>query len=791
MSTKTVLGLICMSTVLNASGASLADYASAAGNALLDSSKVVDLDEVIIVSQPKENFRLRHMPVGSNVFTSTEMQRLDINDISRLSAYVPSLAVPAYGSRLTSTMYVRGLGSRSGNPAMGVYVDNVPLVNKTTFNRHFYQLDRIDVIRGAQGTLYGMNTEGGIMRIYTKNPMNYQGTDIKLGIGTGLYSNAEIAQYHRPTDKFAFSTAFFYNGQKGFFKNTNLGERADLSNEAGGRLRMVYAPTSKLTFDFGTEYQYVNQNAFAYGEYDNLTGNFSDPATTLTNGYKRQMVNGGLTISYHTPRFLLSSTTGYQFLSDLMLMDQDYLPADYMRLEQMQKMNAITQEITLRTTDAGCWRHTSGAFFSNEWLGTEAPVYFGEDMNSMIISNFTAMGMKPNMLKYMTITDNYVPGKFKTPVLNAGVFHESNISFFNRLTATVGLRYDYQRVKIDYNTRALFALTMAMPDRPAMGGQYVSALSNSSAKSYHQLLPKIALTYRFDNNGNNVYALVSKGFRAGGYNLQMFSDIFQTELQAQGKNLMALAKGDYNVPHTDRDYNNINNTIAYEPETSWNYEAGAHLNLFGGKVHADMAAFLMHISNQQLSVMAGDYGYGRMMVNAGRSRSVGAEVSLRGKAAADRFSWAATYGFVNSTFRKYTDNVTVYTQEGNTDDVEKNYRGNKVPFVPEHTFSAVADYRFDLDAASIIKSITLGADVTGNGNIYWDVDNKYTQDVYAQLGAHVSLDFGKATVNLWGRNITNTRYNVFLINSSVDRTLRSFAQRGNPKQYGIDLSVHL
>ncbi len=782
-------------------GVSLAANATAVGDAIVgtqatepDTSRVVDLDEVVVVAQPKESATLRRQPLSSTVFTANSLERLNIRDLGQLSYHVPSFVVPSYGSRYTSSFYVRGIGSRSGDPAVGVYVDNVPLVNKSAYNRHFYQLDRIDILRGPQGTLYGINTEGGVVRIYTKNPMAYQGSDIRMGIGTGLYSNIEAAHYHRPSDRFAFSSAVFYSGLGGFFNNTNLGKKADLTNEAGGRMRFMFKPTERFTADLTADYQYVNQNAFPYGEYK-ADGTFANPSTTIMNGYKRQMVTAGLNLSYAAPRLLISSSTSYQYLKDLMQMDQDYLPADYMRLEQRQKMNAITQEVSLRSRNLSAWQHASGVFFSYQWLRTTAPVYFGDAMNSQIKAAMLGSMMNNNripqtvkdMLTGSTFADNYVPGEFSTPALNFGLYHETNLKLTSRLTATIGLRYDYQRTEIDYDTYSqfLFSYQLSMHGQTvAKSSRFSSALLGSDHKGYSQLLPKLALMYRL-NGGNNIYATVSKGFRAGGYNLQMFADIFKTEQSALGSSLMQLAQGDYTLEHTEADYDNVNRTISYEPEVSWNYEAGAHLNLFQGRVQMDLAAFYMRITNQQLSILAGNYGYGRMMVNAGRSGSLGVELALRGKAFADRLSWAATYSFTRSTFRDYTDSIRI---DGNYE--AQSYRGKRVPFVPMHTFSAMADYRFDLSRCKTLRSVTFGANIAGNGNTYWDSENIYSQKLYAILGAHVALDFGAVSVDLWGRNLTDTKYNTFLINSSADGTARSFAQRGNPIQAGIDVSLH-
>ena len=125
-----------------------------------DSSRVVDLDEVVVVSQSKEYTKLRQQPLSSSVLTNNEISLLGVRDLREVSDFVPSFVMPAYGSRYTSSIYVRGIGSRVNSPSMGIYVDDIPLMSKSAFNSHLWQLDRVDVLRGAQGTLYGMNTEG-------------------------------------------------------------------------------------------------------------------------------------------------------------------------------------------------------------------------------------------------------------------------------------------------------------------------------------------------------------------------------------------------------------------------------------------------------------------------------------------------------------------------------------------------------------------------------------------------------------------------------------------------------
>jgi outer membrane receptor protein involved in Fe transport len=355
-----------------------------------------------------------------------------------------------------------------------------------------------------------------------------------------------------------------------------------------------------------------------------------------------------------------------------------------------------------------------------------------------------------------------VPESFHTPQLNLAAFHESNFLLSDRLKFTLGLRLNMDKVKISYDALAYMNMTGGTAERQATY-HLTSHVTDSRSKTFTQLLPKFGLTYSFNEQLGNVYAIVSKGYRAGGFNIQMFSDILQTDLNAHQQDAM---RGDYDVEHTAQDYNNIEETIAYKPEESWNYEVGTHLNLFDGLLRADLSIYYMQIRNQQLSIMEPNSNYGRMMVNAGKSHSCGMEAALHGNAFNKALDWSATYAFTNAKFDEYD-----------------NYKGKYVPFVPKHTFSALADWH--------IKKLTIGANVSGQGKIWWDEANTYYQKFYALLGAHADYDFGFMVVSLWGRNLTNTKYNTFAIQSAAAGSTRYFAQRANPIQFGLDVRLKL
>lgn len=765
-----------------------------------DSSKVFDIDEVVVVSQPKENFRLRQQSLSSTSVGGFQIQKLGTRDLRELSSYIPNFVMPNYGSRLSCAMYVRGIGSRVNSPAVGIYLDGIPVLSKSAFNLHHYQTSRIDVLRGPQATLYGQNTEGGLVRIYSRNPFEYEGTDLKLGYGSRYYRNVELAHYHRINDHLAFTVAAFNDAQKGFFRNTNTGSRADKYNEAGGKIVLKAKLNRGWNVDLLANYQYVDQNGFPYGKLDLETGKAALPSTTFDGTYLRHSFISGVTVNHTGADYSFASTTSYQYLKDKMNMDQDYLPTDYMSILQEQLQNSLTQEFTLKSNRAvgGFWNWTAGGFFSYQWLKTNGPVFFNEGMTQPI-GNAIQQQMYNAMLNVMAqkmmekgmpemvakaaaakaiekaggVSMNVnmgAPGLYHTPQWNLGFFHESNFNITDRLTATLGLRYDLMHTAIHYDASAYMQMSANVMGKKAT---YVldSSLDHEVSDDYGQLLPKFGLNLKIDELGSNVYATVSKGYRAGGYNIQMFSDVLQTELNANRNQAM---RGDYHIPHTEEDYQRIDKTIAYKPETSWNYEAGAHLNLFDHMLHIDLSAFYMKVTNQQLSVMAGNYGFGRMMVNAGKSHSCGIEAALRGQLFDGKFDWAMSYGYTRSKFDKYVD--------GEGEDAV-DYKGKYVPYVPQHTMAAMADYR-------LTDWLTLGANVNAQGKTYWDNANTYSQKLYAVLGAHIDLNFKAFNVSFWGRNLTDTNYNTFAVDNSATGTKEYFAQRGNPFQCGVDVRFH-
>ena len=761
-----------------------------------DTLKTIQMDELVITATPKENKDLRDQPLASTRLTQQDLRAKQVTGIKSLTAVVPNLFIPDYGSRLTTAVYIRGIGSRINTPAVGLYVDNIPYIDKSAFDFNHADIERIEVLRGPQSMLYGRNTMGGLIKVYTKSPFTYQGTDIRLGAATYGDCNASLTHYHRISPRFAFSAGGFYDHTGGFFKNSFRGNsRIDRSNSGGGRLHALFLPTEDVKVDMNVNYEHSNQGGYPYyyigkaeGEesYPDLKGKIS---YNDDSGYRRGLLNAGMNIEWHARKLTASFITGYQHLDDRMEMDQDFSPRDIFTLTQQQQSHTLSQEVVLKSTTAGCWQWTTGAFGFYQWLDTQAPVLFKRQGIEEVIednanSAFPSSPQAPQM--HLSVSNETLPisGDFSTPQMSGAVYHQStwNDVLTKGLSVSIGLRLDYEKMWLDYHSASApmhfgFSFQMGPMQMEDNDLQALSALTGKMKRDYLQLLPRFSVEYEW-KRGNNVYATVAKGYRSGGYNIQMFSDLVQSLMRNGMKDALkespvfAPMAGmiDQMMPDVETD---VEASALYKPEYTWSYEAGTRLSLWDGKILADAAVFLMSTRDQQVSQFSAN-GMGRVTRNAGRSRSAGGEASLTAQPTPS-LTINASYGYTHATFRNYR---TI-----GSDGMETDFRGRFVPFIPRHTLHAGAQYVIGLRHERLFERIRVNADYTAAGRIYWTEDNTLKQPFYGTLNARISLEKGLGAIAFWVRNALDKDYASFCFESMGNR----FMQKGKPVQMGVEL----
>ena len=214
-------------------------------------------------------------------------------------------------------------------------------------------------------------------------------------------------------------------------------------------------------------------------------------------------------------------------------------------------------------------------------------------------------------------------------------------------------------------------------------------------------------------------------------------------------------------------------STAYRPEKTWNYELGGKMDLRSGKHRFSGSASVFYIScrDQQITLFPPGKSTGRMMANVGRSRSIGAEASLSYDVGG--FSASASYGYTDARFTKYDD--------GNND-----YSGNRIPYSPEHTANARIGYFFTF-GSDMVRGLSVNADCSAVGRIWWNEANTLIEPVVAQLGADIRVDFKWFDLRFRMDNILNEDHNVFYFKSVGN----SFFQRGKPLRWTAGITIDL
>ena len=194
----------------------------------------------VTVTAIKQSSDMRTQATALTVIGQQEAERNQVLSVKTAADLVPNLFIPDYGSRMTSTVYVRGIGTRIDQPAVGLTIDNVPVMTKENYDFDLTDVARFEVLRGPQNTLYGRNTLGGLMNVYTLSPLNYQGTRAVVeGASHGTW-RVGTSHYRLLKDNLGLSLAAQYNSTRGEFTNQYNGRRCDLERQFNARAKVEW-----------------------------------------------------------------------------------------------------------------------------------------------------------------------------------------------------------------------------------------------------------------------------------------------------------------------------------------------------------------------------------------------------------------------------------------------------------------------------------------------------------------------------------------------------------------------
>jgi iron complex outermembrane recepter protein len=442
-------------------------------------STQVELSEIVITASKNET-KLKELPASVSVIPMKSITANEVTSLSQLGALSPNFVMPEYGSKLTSPVFIRGIGSRINNPSVGLYVDNVPYFEKSAFEFDFYDLERIEILRGPQGTLYGRNSMGGLINIVTRSPLNYQGADLSVSAATYGSYRLRGGIYMKLNDKLGVSLSGNYLHNDGFYENKFLNQKVDNLNSYGLRNKIVYQASSKITIENVASFDNSEQGGYPYALYNVATRTDADVSYNQPSSYDRLMFSDALNFKYSAANWELTNTVSYQYIDDDQKIDQDFTSVSQFFANQLQKQQMLANELIIKSRGNSRYSWLFGAFGFMQ--GSKMDV----DVNSY--------GKKEWYLK-----------TYDADTRGGAFFHQSTLKITENLIITGGFRFDTEISSFHYKYQGTKD-GAELPRKDTIYPDWNDFI----------FLPKLAINYKFSNV--SVYASYTSGYKPGGYN---------------------------------------------------------------------------------------------------------------------------------------------------------------------------------------------------------------------------------------------------------------------------------
>ncbi|MEQ7799965.1 TonB-dependent receptor [Pedobacter sp. ASV1-7] len=654
------------------------------------------LDEVVVTAQ-KSAENIANVPLSITTISANQIEAYGIRNIRDIRTIIPNLYAgnPGDGRNVVS---VRGMVSTSYDPAIATYVDGVNQFGLDTYISDLLDVDRIEVLRGPQGTLYGRNAMGGVINIITKQPNNT--TSGFAGIDAGSFGQQRYTLGLRTPlikDKLFFGATGMYNVQSGIYVNEFTDARFDKFKGIMGSYFLKYLVNDKLSMILNVKHN-ANRNNGAFPLVGSMDAAFENPFKVnqdATTQMVDNLINASFSVNYLTHRIHISSQTAYQsnYRYYKTPIDGDFSALDIVSIKNnfgkdWNKVQVLSQEFKFSSPTAleSRFNWTAGLYGFYQYSPTKQGTHYGEDaglFGSPII-NFTDLAT--HTAKSMGVA----------------TYAQLGYTITTQLSATAGFRYDYEHKKLHGF------------DEIIMDGMQPSTTPDfeSGLKSYHAFSPKVSLKYQ-PLAYSNWFASYNKGFRAGGIN-QTSSESLQF--------------------------------VTYKPENSNSFEIGTKNTFFKERLRVNAAVFYTSVNNAQVPTLILPEAI-TVTKNAGKLRSKGAELEISA-IPVKGLSIDYNLGFTDA---KYTD-----LKLGKEEDV-LNLDNNRQVFTPDYTSMLALQYAYDLSALEDIKLVGR-AEWAATGKQYFDLENKLEQKAYDLFNAKFGISLKKLDFFVWGRNLGNKIY---------------------------------
>jgi len=673
------------------------------------------LNEVIVTAQRREE-PLGKIPIAISAFTSRQVQEFRLWNNKDISGIVPGLyaADPGDGRDVIS---IRGITSTSYDPAVAIYIDGINQFGLDTYIPSLFDIARIEVLRGPQGTLYGRNAMGGVLNIITKQPGNNTDGFVELSAGNHGQQRYSVGlRAPLVKDRLFIGVAGLYDGRNGYYTNDYDNSSYDKQHSITGNYYLKFIPCARWTVDLNVKHR-NNRNHGAFPLVADPTALFAQPFRLDQNATTTMVDNtfqSALVASYKGQTFHFREQTSYQQNHRYYTkpIDGDFSPLDAISIinnygSKWNNIRAVTEDIQFSSADvspsagaprstsippvpsagASPWKWTAGAYWFYQDQPNKQATRYGQDANML--------GVGDSLFSTINTTRNHKWG--------VAVYGQLGYALNKRTNLTAGLRYDYEHQWED-----VLGEYQHDPDPTPM----VIIPDTSGKTSFHTFSPRLALDYRLQAN-STLYLVYSRGFRTGGLT-QLSSDPSQPPL------------------------------VGYRPEYSSNYELGIKNTFLSGSLRLNVDVFYTHINDAQVPTLVLPDAI-TVTKNTGRLNNYGAEIELSATPVRG-LDIVYNAGYTHSKYQ-----TLALSQNGSSVDLA----GKHQLFTPDLTSLLAIQYAH-----------TLGRDLRVfargewrlTGTTYFDLANNIRQTPYSLFSIRCGMDIRKFELSVWGRNLGDKKY---------------------------------
>ncbi|HVN41739.1 MAG TPA: TonB-dependent receptor [Steroidobacteraceae bacterium] len=561
------------------------------------------LEEVTVTAQRREE-QIQQVPIAVTALTDTQLARLNITQTLDVMQLVPnSFASNNTGLGTANVYSIRGLNNTESiatfDPPVGTYVDDVFVARQNANNFNFFDVDRVEVLRGPQGTLFGRNTTGGAINVIMKKPQADFGGYGEIGFGAYGERMVRASADLPVNDKFLTKISGYYEADNGYVYDPATKQELNANDNKGVRGAVRWLPTSNLTWDLSADYIDDSSMNILNNEVTGKSGRYSytgmrtdTPATVgvFVNDKANYPLQNKVTsasiisnIGWQTSIGLVSFITGYRNMEQKFALDffglpgfqiSPVSPTGVFTIANDGINNQFTQEVKL-TGDAmsNRLRYVAGLYYFNERNKTDLGQLFAFNMADFGISIPCTSGTKfipgavftlfPCVGKGVAVFNPYYYDRTMRNTTEAWAgYAQADFDFTPSWTLTLGGRYTDEKKTLAYSPND----NPAAPPVNQWSTADIEAAGIPTELKHNQFTPRVALKWTV-NDALNFYASATNGFKSGGWN---------------ARNTV------------------VDQVQPFEPEKVWSYELGMRSEWLDHTLRFNLTGFVQEVKAFQL-----------------------------------------------------------------------------------------------------------------------------------------------------------------------------------------------